>query len=96
MAALNLHCVAGFSLVVASRGYSLVPMLRLLIAVASLVAEHRLLGLEVISSHMFFSYSPALLTFFPLCHGTSFRNFMNIIVKPFSHWHLLFLCVNGI
>ena len=31
-----------FSLIVASRGYSLVTVLRLLIAVASLVAEHRL------------------------------------------------------
>ena len=95
MAALNLPCFSGFSLVVASRGYSLVAMRGLLTAVASLVAEYRLLGLEVFSSHTFFSYSPALLTFFPLCHGTSFHNFV-IIVKPFSHWHLLFLCVNVI
>ena len=33
---------AGFSLVVASRSYSLVVMSRLLITLASLVAEHRL------------------------------------------------------
>ena len=32
----------GFSLVVASRGYSLVTVYGLLLAVASLVAEHRL------------------------------------------------------
>ena len=32
----------GLSLIVASRGYSLVAMCRLLIIVASLVAEHRL------------------------------------------------------
>ena len=35
-------CCAGFSLVEASRGYSLVAMHRLLIEVASLVEEHRL------------------------------------------------------
>ena len=34
--------LAGFSLVVTSRGYSLAVVRRLLIAVASLVAEHRL------------------------------------------------------
>ena len=39
----GLHCCAGFSLLVASRGYSLVAMRRLLIAVASLILEvHRL------------------------------------------------------
>ena len=32
----------GFSLVAVSRGYSLVAVLRLLIAMVSLVAEHRL------------------------------------------------------
>ena len=37
----GLRCSVGFSLVVASRGYSLVEVCRLLIAVASLV-EHRL------------------------------------------------------
>ena len=36
---LSLHCCEGFSLVVASRGYSLVH--ELLISVASLVAECR-------------------------------------------------------
>ena len=35
---------AGFSLVVASRGYSLVEVCGLLIAVASLVVKHRLWG----------------------------------------------------
>ena len=34
----------GFSLVVASRGYSPVVVLRLLIVVTSLVSEHRLEG----------------------------------------------------
>ena len=39
----GLRCCAGFSLLVASRGYSLVAMRRLLIAVASLILEvHRL------------------------------------------------------
>ena len=42
MAVLGLHCCTGFSLAVASRGYSLVAMSELLIAVASLVAKHRL------------------------------------------------------
>ena len=36
----------GFSLVAASRGYSLVALFRLLIAVASSVAEHGLQGLQ--------------------------------------------------
>jgi len=39
---LGLHCCAGLSLVVESRGYSLAVVHRLLIAVAPLVAEHRL------------------------------------------------------
>ena len=39
---LGLHCGPGFCLVAASEGYSLVAVLGLLIAVASLVAEHRL------------------------------------------------------
>ena len=41
LAALGLHCCMGFSLVVVSRGYSLV-LCRLLPVVASLVAEHGL------------------------------------------------------
>ena len=39
---LHLYCCKGFSLVAASRGCSLVAVHGLLIAVASLVAEHRL------------------------------------------------------
>ena len=39
--------VLGFSLVAESRGYSLAAVHGLLIAVASLVAEHRLWGTEV-------------------------------------------------
>ena len=39
LAVLGLHCCTGISLLAASGGYSLVAMLRLLIAVASLVAE---------------------------------------------------------
>ena len=42
LAALGLRCCMGFSLVALSGGYSLVPVLRLLIVVASFVAEHRL------------------------------------------------------
>ena len=42
LAVLCLRLCAGFSLVAASRGYSLVAVLGLLIAVASLVLEHRL------------------------------------------------------
>ena len=42
LAVLGLFCCVGFSLVAASGGYSLVAVLRLLIAVASLVAEHGL------------------------------------------------------
>ena len=41
---LGLCCCAGFSLVVESRGYSLVVVRGLLIVVASLVVEHRLYG----------------------------------------------------
>ena len=39
---LGLHCCTGFSLVVASWGYSLVAVLQLLIAGASLIEEPRL------------------------------------------------------
>ena len=42
LAALGIRFCMGFSIVAASRGYSLVAMCRLLIAVASLVAEHGL------------------------------------------------------
>ena len=42
LAGLGLRCCAGFSLVLESRGYSLPAILRLLVAVASLVAEHGL------------------------------------------------------
>jgi len=42
LAVLGLHCCGGFSLVAASESYSLVPVWRFLIVVASLVAEHRL------------------------------------------------------
>ena len=41
LAVLGLHCYKHFSLVVASRGYSPVALLGLLIAVASLVAKIR-------------------------------------------------------
>ena len=44
MAVLGLCCCAGFSLVEMSRGYSTDAMLRLLIAVISLVAKHGLQG----------------------------------------------------
>ena len=43
---LDLRCCVGFSLVASSRGYSVVTVCRLLIAVASLVAEHRLGGTQ--------------------------------------------------
>ena len=39
---LGLRCLSGFSLVVASRGYSVVAVLGLLAPEASLVAEHGL------------------------------------------------------
>ena len=42
LAALGLQCCIGFSLVAESGGYSLVEVGGLLVAVASLVAEHRL------------------------------------------------------
>ena len=42
LAVLGLHCCAGFSLVVVSRGCSLIVVCGLLIAVASLAAEHGL------------------------------------------------------
>ena len=42
MAVLGVCCFMGFSLVAASRDYSVVVVCRLLLAVASLVAEHRL------------------------------------------------------
>ena len=41
---LGLPCCVGFSLAVASGGYSLVAVHGLLIAVASLAVEHRLQG----------------------------------------------------
>ena len=40
MAMLGLHCRTGFSLAAASKGYTLAAGQGLLIAVASLVAEH--------------------------------------------------------
>ena len=39
---LSPHCYLGFSLVAVSGGYSLVVVYRLLVAVASLIVEHRL------------------------------------------------------
>ena len=42
LAVLGLRCCTGFSLVVGSEGYSLAVVLRILVVVASLVAEHRL------------------------------------------------------
>ena len=44
LAALGLPCRAGFSLVTASQGYSEFAVCGLLVAVASLVSEHRLQG----------------------------------------------------
>ena len=41
MVALGLHCWVGFSLVLVSLGYSVVVAYKLLIAAASLVAEHK-------------------------------------------------------
>ena len=46
LAVLGLCCSAGFSLVVGSKSYSLVKALGLLIAVASLIAEHGLWGAQ--------------------------------------------------
>ena len=53
MTVLGLHCYAGFSLVAASRGYSLVVVHRLLIRVTSLIVEHRLSGMRalVVAAH---------------------------------------------
>ena len=42
LAVLGLHCYTDFSLVAETRGYSLVALHGLPVAVASLVAEHRL------------------------------------------------------
>ena len=42
MTVLGPHCCVGFSLIVASGSYSLIGVHRLLIVVASLVAEHGL------------------------------------------------------
>ena len=42
LSVLDLHCYVGFSLVMEGGGYSLVAVRVLLIAVASLFAEHRL------------------------------------------------------
>ena len=47
---LDLHCCTGFTLVVASRCYSLLAVCMLLIEMASLVMEHRLLGCTGFSS----------------------------------------------
>ena len=47
---LGLHCLAGFSLVVAGGGYSLVAVHRLLTAVASLTVEHRHSGFRSCST----------------------------------------------
>ena len=44
MSVLGLCCCTCFSLVVTNKGYSLVALCRLFIAVASLVAEHRFQG----------------------------------------------------
>ena len=46
LAVLGLPCCSGFSLVAASRGYSLIAMQRFLIVVASLAAERRLWGAQ--------------------------------------------------
>ena len=56
---LGLHCCQGFSLVADSGGDSLVAVRRLLIAVASLVVEHRLWGMQasVVLVHGFSSCS---------------------------------------
>ena len=46
LAALDLHCSSGFSLVVVSTGSSLAAVWGLLIVVASLLVEHRLSGMR--------------------------------------------------
>ena len=43
---LGLYCYTGFSLVAGIRGYLLVVVCRLLIAVASLVVEHEVSGMQ--------------------------------------------------
>ena len=48
LAVLGFHCCAGFSVVATCEAHSLVAMLRLLIVVASLVAEHRLQGMDLV------------------------------------------------
>ena len=53
MAVLGLRCCTGFSLAAGSRVCSLAAVCRLLIAVASLVAKHRLKGTwaSVVAAH---------------------------------------------
>ena len=46
LALLGLRCYMGFSLVAKSGGYSLVAVRGILLAVASLAAEHRLYGTQ--------------------------------------------------
>ena len=50
MSVLVLHCCMGFSLLVAPGGYSPVVVHRLLIAVASLTAEHGLQGMQALAA----------------------------------------------
>ena len=49
---LGLHCCAGFPLVAVNRGYSLVAVHELLIAVTALVAEHGLWAHRLQLQHM--------------------------------------------
>ena len=51
LAVLGLHCCVGFSLVVVSRGYSLVEVHWLLITTAPLAVEHGLQGASVVGAH---------------------------------------------
>ena len=51
LAVLDLRCGAGFSLVVASGGHFPIAVHELLIAVASLVAQHGLRDMWAFSSH---------------------------------------------
>ena len=70
LAVLGLCCCMGFSLLSASSGYSLVMLLRLPIAVASLVAEHGLQGVQasVVTSHgLSICGSQALSAFLQTC-----------------------------
>ena len=55
LAVLGLRCCTGFSLVVGSEGYSLAVVLRILVVVASLVAEHRLWSTQASVTHSFIS-----------------------------------------